>query len=112
MKELSLLSIILIFICIFSLKANENIDKIYQVSSEELKNVPREYYSFLEGVDYNLTYEDLVKLDWSSKMQTPQSFYDGSWIRIKILNNSKQEKLGLHHNWNFEKNLSLKTTNY
>ena len=46
-----------------------------------------------------------MKLDWSSKMQTPQSFYDGSWIRIKILNNSKQEKLGLHHNWNFEKKL-------
>ncbi len=108
MKMLSLLSIILIFICTFSLKANENIDKIYQVSSKELKNVPREYYSFLEGVDYNLTYEDLAKADWSSKMQTPQSFYDGYWIRIKILNNTKQEKLGLHHNWNFEKKLIYK----
>jgi len=53
MKKLNLLSIILIFICTFSLKANENIDKVYQITSEELKNVPREYYSFLEGVDYN-----------------------------------------------------------
>ena len=77
MKKLNLLSVILIFICTFSLKANENIDKVYQITSEELKNVPREYYSFLEGVDYNLTYEDLVKADWTSKMQTPQSFYDG-----------------------------------
>ena len=35
MKKLSLLSIILIFTCTLSLKANENIDKVYQVISEE-----------------------------------------------------------------------------
>ncbi|NDB03404.1 MAG: hypothetical protein EBY38_07060, partial [Flavobacteriaceae bacterium] len=28
--------------------------------------------------------------------------------RIKVLNNSKQEKLGLHHNWNFEKKFIYK----
>ena len=83
---------------------NENKDNFYQVLSRESKNVPREYYSFLEGVDYDLTYEDLVKEDWSSKMQNPRSFYGGYWIRIKVLNNSKQEKFGLHYNWNFEKN--------
>ena len=107
MKKLSLLSIILIFICTFSLKANENKDKVYQVTSEELKNVPREYYSFLEGVDYNLTYEDLVKADWSSKMQTPQSFYDGYWIRIKVLNNSKQRKTWITSQLEFRKKAYL-----
>ena len=79
MKKIIFLSFLLILSFILSLKANENIDKVYQITSEELKNVPREYYSFLEGVGYNLTYEDLVKADWSSKMQTPQSFFRSTW---------------------------------
>ena len=66
------------------MKANENKDKVYQVVSEELKNLPREYYSSLEGVEYDLNYEDLVKADWTSEMQTPQSFYDRYWVRIKF----------------------------
>ena len=84
MKKISLLSFLLIFSFILSLKANDNLGKVYQVTSEESNNIPREYYSFLEGVDYNLTYQDLVKADWSSKMQTPQSFYDGYWVRLKV----------------------------
>ncbi|MFZ8995776.1 MAG: hypothetical protein ACO21U_12825, partial [bacterium] len=65
MKKLNLLSIILIFICTFSLKANENIDKVYQVISEESTNIPREYYSFLENVSHQLNYKDLSEASWT-----------------------------------------------
>ena len=70
MKKLSLLSIILIFICTFSLKADENKGKVYQVISEESTNIPREYYSFLENVSHQLTYKDLSEASWNSKMKT------------------------------------------
>ena len=62
MKKLNLLSIILIFICTFSLKSNENKDKVYQVISEESTNIPREYCSFLENVSHQLTYKDLSEV--------------------------------------------------
>jgi len=111
MKKISFLSFLLIFSFILSLKANDNLGKVYQVTSEESNNIPREYYSFLEGVDYNLTYQDLVKADWSSKMQTPQSFYDGYWVRLKVENKTDKVNLGLVHRWNFEKRIIYKNPN-
>ena len=111
MKKLSLLSIILIFICTFSLKANENKDKVYQVISEESTNIPREYYSFLENVSYQLTYKDLSEANWTSKMKTPQSFYDGYWVRLKVKNKTDKVNLGLVHRWNFEKRIIYKNSN-
>ena len=65
MKKLNLLSIILIFICTFSLKSNENKDKVYQVISEESTDILREYYSFLENVSHQLTFKDLLEASWT-----------------------------------------------
>ena len=59
MKKISLLSLLLIFSFIISSKANDDLGSVYQIISEESKSVPREYYSFLEGVSHQLTYLDL-----------------------------------------------------
>ena len=93
------------------LVAFENKEKIYLITSGDQTSIPREYYSFLEGVKYDLSYEDLAEADWSSKLNTPQSFYDGYWVRIKVKNKTKEENLGLVHRWNFEKRIVYKNTN-
>ena len=111
MKKISLLSLLLIFIFIISSKANDDLGSVYQIMSEESKSVPREYYSFLEGVSHQLTYQDLSEAKWSSKMETPQSFYDGYWVRLKVKNKTNKENLGLIHRWNFEKRIIYKNTN-
>ena len=53
------------------LVAVENKENIYLITSGDQKKIPREYYSFLEGVSHDLTYNELVEESWSSKMQTP-----------------------------------------
>ena len=110
MKKISLLFLLLIFSFTLSLKANNNLGKVYQVTSEESKNIPREYYSFLEDVSHQLTYKDLSKASWTSKMKTPQSFYDGYWVRLKVKNKTNKVNLGLVHRWNFEKRIIYKNT--
>ena len=90
--------------------AFENKEKIYSIISGDQKNIPREYYSFLEGVNYDLSYKKLAEADWSPKLKTPQSFYDGYWVRIKVKNKTKEENLGLVHRWNFEKRIIYKNT--
>ena len=91
--------------------AFENKEKIYLVTSSDQKSIPREYYSFLEGVKYDLSYKELAEADWSSQLNTPQSFYDGYWVRLKVINKTKEEELGLVHRWNFEKRVVYKNIN-
>ena len=64
----------------------------------------------MEGVSHDLTYNELVEASWSSKMQTPQSFYDGYWVRIKVKNKTNEKNLGLVHRWNFEKRIIYNNT--
>ena len=57
---------IIFFIILFLLYGNnqliafENKEKIYLVTSGDQKSIPREYYSFLEGVKYDLSYKELA----------------------------------------------------
>jgi len=108
MKKIILFTIIVILLGKNQLIAFENEEKIYLITSEEQKSVPREYYSFLEGVSYQLTYKELAEASWASKMNNPQSFYDGYWVRLKVKNKMNEENLGLVHRWNFEKRIIYK----
>ncbi|MDG2196610.1 MAG: SpoIIE family protein phosphatase [SAR324 cluster bacterium] len=108
MKKIIFFTIIIVLLDQNQLVAFENGEKIYLITSEEQKNVPREYYSFLEGVSHQLNYKELAEANWTSKMNNPQSFYDGYWVRLKIKNKLDEVNLGLVHRWNFEKRIIYK----
>lgn len=50
----------------------------------------------------------MAEASWSSKMNNPQSFYDGYWVRLKVKNKMNEVNLGLVHRWNFEKRIIYK----
>ena len=75
------------------------------IHNDKLINVPRKYLRFLEHGDFNLTLNKLKESKWENELSTQQSFYDGFWVKIKILNLSSTSEMGIHHHWNFEKRI-------
>ena len=86
--------------------SQEKIDRpVYQLENENLQTIPHSYFQYLEGVDHTIPIKELKSGKWTNNMKTPQSFYDGYWIKIAVYNSTKNEVMGIHHNFNFEKKL-------
>ena len=89
--------------------SQEKIDRpVYQLENENLQTIPHSYFQYLEGVDHTIPFKELKSGKWTNNMKTTQSFYDGYRIKIAVYNNTKNEVMGIHHNFNFEKNWSTK----
>ena len=56
-----------------------------------------------EDSEYDLTVDELETADWRKELLTSQSYYEGFWVKIAVLNKTNNEILGIQHNWNFEK---------
>ena len=70
----------------------------------------QKYMKFLEGLSYDISYEELKKGKWRNKLQSQQSLYDGFWVKIMIKNLSSTKEMGIHHFFNFEKKLIYKNS--
>ena len=86
--------------------SQEKIDRpVYQLENENLQTIPHSYFQYLEGVDHTIPFKELKSGKWTNNMKTTQSFYDGYWIKIAVYNSTKNEVMGIHHNFNFEKKI-------
>lgn len=77
----------------------------FVLETDNLQTIPRDYLLFLEGVSKDISFDELKNADWKNTMKTPQSFYEGYWIKVSIFNKSDAFEMGIHHNWNFEKKI-------
>ena len=80
-------------------------DSVFTLESDGLLTIPAENLEFLEGVDETTPFEKLQSAEWSPALVNNQSFVDGYWVKVKILNKRKTEAIGLNHNWNKEKKI-------
>ena len=80
-------------------------DDVFTLESDGLLTIPAENLEFLEGVDETTPFEKLQSAEWSPALVNNQSFVDGYWVKVKILNKRKAEAIGLNHNWNKEKKI-------
>ena len=89
--------------------SQEKIDRpVYQLENENLQTIPHSYFQYLEVADNTIPFKELKSGKRTKNMKTTQSIYDGYWIKIAVYNNTKNEVMGIHHNFNFEKNWSTK----
>ena len=82
-------------------------DSVFTLESEGLLTIPPENLEFLEGLDEKTSFEKLKSAEWSPALVNNQSFVDGYWVKVKILNKRKTEVIGLNHNWNKEKKIFI-----
>ena len=80
---------------------------VFILESEGLLTIPPENLQFLEGLDETTPFEKLQSAEWSPSLVNNQSFVDGYWVKVKILNKRKTEAIGLNHNWNKEKKIFI-----
>ena len=80
-------------------------ENVFILESEGLLTIPPENLEFLEGLDETTPFEKLQSAEWSPALVNNQSFVDGYWVKVKILNKRKTEAIGLNHNWNKEKKI-------
>ena len=80
-------------------------DSVFTLESEGLLTIPPENLEFLEGLDETTPFEKLQSAEWSPALVNNQSFVDGYWVKVEILNKRKTEAIGLNHNWNKEKKI-------
>ena len=71
---------------------------VFILESEGLLTIPPENLQFLEGLDETTPFEKLQSAEWSPSLVNNQSFVDGYWVKVKILNKRKTEAIGLNHN--------------
>ena len=89
---------------------------VYNLKTEELQNIPYRYFKFLENSNENLSIKELENSKFENNLNSVQSYYDGFWVKLSILNETNQTDMGIHHQWNFEKRVvysnSIGTTEY
>ena len=89
---------------------------VYNLKTEELQNIPYKYFKFLENSNENLSIKELENSKFENNLNSVQSYYDGFWVKLSILNETNQTDMGIHHQWNFEKRVvysnSIGTTEY
>jgi len=111
LSKICLLSKLLIFFLILFTKglaySSDTVikDDVYIMNDDKLNNIPRKYLRFLEYGNFNLNLKELKDSNWNNQLKTQQSFYDGYWVRIKVLNLTSTSEMGIHHHWNFEKRI-------
>ena len=85
-------------------------EKIWILEESNLTRVPQDYFEYYEDSEYDLTVDELETADWRKELLTSQSYYEGFWVKIAVLNKTNTEILGIQHNWNFEKKLMYKNS--
>ena len=63
-----------------------------------------------EGFDETVSFETLENAEWSEKRLNAQSMVDGYWVRFAVKNNLQTDKIGLSHNFNYEKKIFIKNS--
>ena len=108
LKRLPAVFFIILFL-LFDTKLSFSQEKkdelVYQLKNENLQTIPDSYFQYLEGVSHTIPFTELKSGNWTNNMKTNQSFYDGYWIKLSVYNHTKNEVMGIHHNFNFEKKL-------
>ena len=108
LKKLPAVLFIILFL-LFDTKLSFSQEKkdelVYQLKNENLQTIPDSYFQYLEGVSHTIPFTELKSENWTNNMKTNQSFYDGYWIKLSVYNHTKNEVMGIHHNFNFEKKL-------
>ena len=83
---------------------------------EELQNIPYKHFKFLENSNENLSIKELENSKFKNNLNPAQSYYDGFWVKLSILNETNQIDIGINHQWNFEKRVfysnSIGSTEY
>ena len=64
-----------------------------------------ERFEYLEGLDENALLPALRESNWNNKIQNVQSYYNGFWVRLSVLNKTNEINLGVRHWTTFEKKL-------
>ena len=75
-----------------------------------IKTIPPKHLLFLEGLDYDISFEALENAKWTEKLINVQSLVNGYWVKFIVKNNSDSNLIGINHNWNFEKKLYIKNS--
>ena len=103
MKKFKFTLYLLIFLFFISSKSFSQ--EPYVITSESLEIIPNKHLSFLEGFDETVSFETLESAEWSDRRLDAQSMVDGYWVRFVVKNNLKTDKIGLSHNFNYEKKI-------
>ena len=101
MKKFKFTLYLLTFLFLISSKSHSQ--EPYVITSESLEIIPNKHLSFLEGFDETVSFEILESAEWSDRRLDAQSMVDGYWVRFVVKNNLKTDKIGLSHNFNYEK---------
>jgi len=108
MKKFKFTLYLLIFLFLISSKLHSQ--EPYEITSESLEIIPNKHLSFLEGFDETVSFETLESAEWSDRRLDAQSMVDGYWVRFVVKNNLKTDKIGLSHNFNYEKKIFIKNS--
>lgn len=109
-NNILILIFIFLFINFFNIEVKALSNDIYILNNNSIQNIPRTFLSFYENSNYNISLNDLVNAEWDNELKTNQSFYNGYWVKLRIMNKSKDTDLGIHHHWNFEKKIIFKNS--
>ena len=108
MKKFKFTLYLLTFLFLISSKSHSQ--EPYVITSESLEIIPNKHLSFLEGFDETVSFEILESAEWSDRRLDAQSMVDGYWVRFVVKNNLKTDKIGLSHNFNYEKKIFIKNS--
>lgn len=108
MKKFKFTLYLLTFLFLISSKSHSQ--EPYVITSESLEIIPNKHLSFLEGFDETVSFEILESAEWSDRRLYAQSMVDGYWVRFVVKNNLKTDKIGLSHNFNYEKKIFIKNS--
>ena len=108
----------LLFFCIFTL----NFEKVsanshtkdtpyYILDLKTFDTIPKKYLEFSEGIDENASFKTLSESEWKRTLDDDQSFINGYWVRFSILNNTKQDSIGINYSYNNEKKVFIHNSN-
>ena len=83
----------------------------FLLTDNDFEKIPRKHYQFLEGYGPDVNINILSAEDWLDELTNPQSMVKGYWVKIIINNQSKNEDIGLFHNYNTEKIIYTQNSN-
>ena len=94
-----LLVLLIFYLNNFNLNSqNLKSEKIWILEESNLTRVPQDYFEYYEDSEYDLTVDELETADWRKELLTSQSYYEGFWVKIAVLNKTNTEILGIQHN--------------
>ena len=108
----------LLLFCIFILNfekvfanSNSKDTPYYILDLNTFDTIPKKYLEFSEGIDENASFKTLSESEWKKTLDDDQSFINGYWVRFSILNNTKQDSIGINYSYNNEKKVFIHNSN-